>query len=75
MRLKAKVSLELQDTRLYDKHCHLLLGEFIHHNPDGAMDSSRAERYSQTLACYQQLFQQEPCILAWETAEEANAHQ
>eukprot|EP00892_Ulva_mutabilis_P007656 jgi/Ulvmu1/5262/UM022_0056.1 len=59
------------DTRMYNSHCHALLGKFIHHNPDGTMEHNRAGRYGCTLACYRQLFKREPCSIAWETEEEA----
>lgn len=61
------------DTREYKCHCERLGSDFIHHNPDGAEDHDRRERYANTLRLYRQRFGVEPPgDLIWEPVEEAN---
>lgn len=57
---------------MYRMHCQKLLnmeGGFIHHIPDGAMDSDRGERYRRTYEMYNTIFGEKPPDIAWDRPE------
>lgn len=60
------------ETEVYQKHCQRLLASqdgFVHHNPDGGMDSDREDRYRTTCDKYKELFGEKGPEVAWERLE------
>ena len=56
-------------TKKYAAFCEQTIGFFVHHDPNGAMDSDnerRYVRYTDTLEAYKIMFGEEAPVLIWE---------
>jgi hypothetical protein len=64
-------------TKKYANFCEEKIGFFVHHDPNGAMDSDnerRYVRYTDTLAAYKILFDEEAPVLIWEPMQTRQDH-